>query len=85
MVVAALEMAVVNNIADVGLTVEEHLRGKRLGTYLFELAVAAAKYRGLTKMYSYCMASNRFMAAIARKNGLELHTDYGETTGSINL
>ena len=74
-----------NEMAEVGLSVEEGHRGKGLGTFLFKRALILARNRGVKTMVSHCLSQNRFMMRIAKANGMTIHSESGDSTGSMEL
>lgn len=91
-VVAAMEVVYdfgknsqTNTLAEIGLSVEEGHRGQGYGSTLFERALVQARNRGCKTLVSHCLSQNRFMMRIARKNGMEVHTEYGQSTGELAL
>jgi predicted acetyltransferase len=74
-----------NEMAEIGLSVEEDHRGKGLGTLLFKRALILARNRGVKTMVSHCLSQNRFMMRIAKANGMTIHSESGDSTGSVEL
>jgi GNAT superfamily N-acetyltransferase len=74
-----------NKVAEVGLSVEAEQRGKGLGSSLFSIALSRARNRGVKTMTSQCLSQNRFMMLIARKHGMMVHTESGESFGELHL
>lgn len=74
-----------NEMAEIGLSVEEAHRGQGLGTLLFKRALILARNRGVKTMVSHCLSQNRFMMRIARDNGMTIHSESGDSTGTMEL
>ncbi len=74
-----------NTVAEIGLSVEDGHRGKGLGSDLFRRALILARNRGVKSLVSHCLAQNRFMRKIAVANGMSLHSDGGDATGTLAL
>ena len=91
-VVAAIEIVFdttkympVNESAEIGLSVEDGHRGKGLGTELFKRAVEIAQNRRVAKLVSHCLSRNRWMVRIAKKNGMTVENESGESMGTVDL
>lgn len=70
--------------AEVAFSVEAGLRGRGIGSMLFEKIIRAARNHGHKRLYMSCIASNRAMQALARKFAAEITFDQGGTVGIIN-
>jgi RimJ/RimL family protein N-acetyltransferase len=90
--VAAIELVfdtskyvLTNEIAEIGLSVEDGYRGNGLGSDLFQRAIVIARNRQVSKLISHCLTRNKWMMRIAKKHGMTVVSDYGESQASIDL
>lgn len=91
-VVAAMEVVfssskyhVTNEMAEIGLSVEEGYRGKGLGSTLFRRSLVLARNRGVKTMVSHCLAENRFMMRIAKTQGMTVVCEGSDATGTMDV
>lgn len=71
--------------AELGLSVDPEWRGQQLGQALFDRAVYALKARDVRDVFMHCLAENAIIKRIARKNGMVMVTEYGETDADLIL
>lgn len=79
----ALEQA--QQIAELGLSVDPAWRGKGYGFALLQRAVLHAANLGYRILFMVCLAENQIMMHLARKAGLTLVVEYGETDARLAL
>jgi len=83
--VAHLALDPVERLAELGLSVDPSCRGKGYGFALLQRAVLHAANLGYRVLFMYCLAENRIMMHLARKAGLTLVVEYGETDARLAL
>ncbi len=71
--------------AEFGVSVLPRGRGLGIGTRLFARAAVEARNRGLRVLYMQCLSSNGAMLKIARRAGMKVHNDGGETEAYLEL
>jgi GNAT superfamily N-acetyltransferase len=72
-------------IAEFGVSVSASARGKGIGSRLFERAAIHCRNEDVDTLYMHCLSSNKTMIHIARKAGMEIHRDYGESDAYLKL
>jgi len=72
-------------IAEFGVSVAAHARGKGVGSKLFERAAIHCRNEDVDTLYMHCLSSNQTMMHIARKAGMEIHRAYGEADAYLTL
>jgi RimJ/RimL family protein N-acetyltransferase len=83
--VAHLALDPAEQIAELGLSVDPSCRGKGYGFALLQRAVLHAANLGYRVLFMYCLAENRIMMHLARKAGLTLVVEFGETEARLRL
>jgi RimJ/RimL family protein N-acetyltransferase len=83
--VAHLALDPVQRTAELGLSVDPVCRGKGYGFALLQRAVLHAANLGYRVLFMYCLAENRIMMHLARKAGLTLVVECGETDARLAL
>lgn len=71
--------------AEFGVSVLPRGRGLGIGTRLFERAAVDARNHGLRVLYMQCLSSNGAMLKIARRAGMKVHNESGETEAFLEL
>ena len=91
-VVAAIEIVfdtskytTTNETAEIGLSVEPGHRNAGLGSELFRDAIVITRNRSVVQLVSHCLTQNRWMMRIAKKYGMSVMSDTGESMGTIAL
>lgn len=74
-----------DGIAEVGLSVQKDQRGTGIGTALFHKAVEWAQNRGMNKLFTQCLAENSWMMRKAKKEGMSIRIECGETEAYLPL
>lgn len=72
-------------IAEFGVSVLPHARGKGIGTKLFQRAAFHCRNRDVDVLYMHCLASNQAMIHIARKARMEIRRDCGDGNACLQL
>jgi RimJ/RimL family protein N-acetyltransferase len=83
--VAHLALDPVAQHAELGLSVDPSCRGKGYGFALLQRTVLHAANLGYRVLFMYCLAENRIMMHLARKAGLTLVVQSGETDARLAL
>lgn len=83
--VAHLALDTGQKFAELGVSVDPACRGKGYGFALLQRAVLHAANLGYRILFMYCLAENRIMMHLARKAGLSLVVEYGETEARLTL
>ncbi len=71
--------------AEVAVTVERPVQGRRIGSELFRRLVTLARNRGVRSLYVICLARNRKVQRMVLRYGTELTQYDGEIEGQIRL
>ncbi len=74
-----------SELAEFGVTVQAHLRGRGIGSKLFERAVTQARNRGAQAMAIHIARENSAMLAIVRRAGAQIEFDGAEATAQLEL
>jgi RimJ/RimL family protein N-acetyltransferase len=67
------------------VSVDRAWRGRGVGTQLFDQAVLRARNRGMRRAYVYSLVDNQVMRHLARKAGMEIHSEAGESEACLAL
>lgn len=84
-IVAACHAAIMDDIAELGCSVDKEYRGSKLAQAMFDRAVTWLRTKGITDVCMHCLAENSVMKHIARKNDMSVVTEYGETDANVHL
>lgn len=71
--------------AELGLSVHPSARGRGYGFALLQRSVLHAANLGYRALFMYCLAENGIMIHLARKAGLTVVTEAGETDACLTL
>ncbi|MEM5338558.1 GNAT family N-acetyltransferase [Paraburkholderia azotifigens] len=71
--------------AEFGVSVSESVRGKGIGTKLFERAAIRSRNTHVTTLYIHCLSRNSTMMHIAKKAGMKIEYAYGEADAYLTL
>jgi len=83
--VAHLALDAPQQVAELGLSVDPACRVKGHGYALLQRGVLHAANLGYRVLFMYCLAENRIMMHLARKAGLTLVVEFGETDARLTL
>jgi GNAT superfamily N-acetyltransferase len=72
-------------LPEIAFSVEESVRRRGVGSFLFRQLIAAARAKGYRSLRITTGAHNEAMRALARKFGANLTFRQGESTGTIDL
>lgn len=86
-IVAVVHVAIdeKTNEAELGLSVDPHVRGQKLGQKLFERAVIFLRSKNVHHVFMHCLSENAAMKHIASKYNMVLVTQYGETDARTTI
>lgn len=73
------------NGAEMALSVDEAYRRKGVGDMLFSRGILHCESLGIKKVYMNCLASNMPIQKLARRSGMSVTTNYGESVANLNL
>ena len=71
--------------AEMALSVDEQHRKAGIGDVLFHRGILHCESLGISKIYMNCLASNTPIQKLARRHGMKVTTDYGESVAALNL
>ena len=83
--VAHLALDVDSDTAELGLSVVPEQRGRGYGYALLSRAKLHARNLTYKKLYMHCLAENQVMIHLARKAGMTVVTEYGESDAHVML
>lgn len=83
--ISACHVAIVNNEAELGCSVDKEYRGHGLAQLMFERAVTHIRSLGIETVYMHCLTENEAMKHIARKNDMTVVSEYGETDATVKV
>jgi RimJ/RimL family protein N-acetyltransferase len=83
--VAHLALDPAQRTAELGMSVDPACLGKGYGFALLQRSVLHAANIGNRALFMYCLAENRVMMHLARKAGLTLVIEHGETDAHLKL
>jgi hypothetical protein len=74
-----------SNLAEFGVSVAAHARGRGYGARLFDHAVLRARIRGVDTMIIHALTENTAMLRIARKAGATVERDGSDSEARLKL
>jgi len=77
--IAVVHVAITDNEAEIGLSVDPHYRDRKLGQKLFERAAFYIRSEGIQHVYMHCLSENAAMKHMAQKYNMTTVSQYGET------
>jgi RimJ/RimL family protein N-acetyltransferase len=83
--VGVAHVALMEDGAELGVSVIPGERGKGIGNALFQRANAYARNQFLGQLFMHCLVENQVMMHIARKNGMKMVTEAGEADAYLEL
>jgi ribosomal protein S18 acetylase RimI-like enzyme len=84
-ILGVVHVAFDNGAAELGLSVVPGARGRGVGNALFERAVMHLRNRGARTVFMHCLAENQAMMHLARKHGMRIVFDGGESQAHLVL
>ena len=83
-VIGAVQVSVASwDAVEFAFSVEHAYRGRGIATALFERALLWARNRRIRRAYVQCLAENQAMRRIARKAGMAIRMETGESEGAL--
>ena len=70
--------------AEMALSVDEQYRKNGVGDVLFHRGLLHCESLGIKKIYMNCLASNTPIQKLARRHGMKVTTDYGESVAALD-
>ena len=83
--IAVIHVAFVGKNAELGLSVLPGVRGKGLGSALFDRAITFLRNRGTHEVFVHCLSENAAMMHIARKRRMRIIPAGPETDARLRL
>lgn len=83
--VGVVHLAIIGDMAEIGVSVLGSQRGQGMGQALFDRAADHARNKAITTLFTHCLAENGAMMAIARRNGMAVVRDAGEAEAYLTL
>ena len=83
--VAACHVAIIDERAELGCSVDSEFRGLGYAQDMFDRAVTWLRVKGITDVCMHCLAENAIMKHIARKNDMAVVTEGGESDANVHL
>ena len=84
-IVAACHAAIIDDLAELGCSVDKEYRGHGFAQAMFDRAVTWLRARGITDVCMHCLTENAVMRHIARKNDMAVVSEMGETDANVHL
>jgi len=84
-IVACSHLGIVDNSAELGLSVDTEFRSQGYGMALFERAIVAVKSKAIDQIYMVCLAENRPIMNMAKKLKMKVVTQYGDADAHLNI
>ena len=82
---SVIDATLKERVAEFGVSVLQSARGLGIGSKLFKRAAIHCRNADVDTLYMQCLASNQTMIHIAKKAGMEIHRDHGETDAYLRL
>lgn len=83
--VAACHVAVLDNDAELGCSVDREYRGQGFAQLMFDRAVTWLRTKNINHVFMHCLSENGAMKHIARKNEMTVVSEYGESDAEVDL
>lgn len=74
-----------DTVAEFGVSVLDGARGVGIGSQLFERAAIHCRNKDVDTLHMQCLTTNAAMMHIAKKAGMELQRDHGESDACLRL
>jgi GNAT superfamily N-acetyltransferase len=72
-------------LAEMAISVDKEHRYQGLGDILFTRGLLHCESVGATKIFMNCLASNKAIQKLARRNGMNVCTEYGEAVADLDV
>lgn len=84
--VGAIHVSINNDIAELGISVDQEYRGQKLSSILFDRALEYIKARNITKVYMQCLSENAVIQYLAKKYDMKVSSiGLGEKEANAEL
>ena len=83
--VAACHASIIDDLAELGCSVNKEYRGHGFAQLMFDRAVTWLRSKNIRDVCMHCLSENAVMKHIARKNDMTVVTEYGETDANVHL
>ena len=83
--VAACHVALLDNDAELGCSVDKDWRNNGFAQLMFDRAVTWLRAKGINHVFMHCLSENGAMKHIARKNDMTVVSEYGESDAEVDL
>ena len=70
---------------ELAFSVVNEYQGQGIGDQLMKRCIEYCRNRGIRKGYMVCLSHNDKIKHLCTKNGIKMHTEYGETVADIEL
>ena len=84
-VVGAGHISFDGNKMELAFSVLPEYQGQGIGDALMKRCIEYCRNRGIRKGYMVCLSHNKTIKHLCAKNGITMHTEYGETVADIEL
>ena len=74
-----------DNKMELAFSVLPEYQGQGIGDALMKRCIEYCRNRGIRKGYMVCLSHNDKIKHLCSKNGIKMHTEYGETVADIEL
>jgi RimJ/RimL family protein N-acetyltransferase len=81
----AAHLALSGDLAELGVSVLPHARGRGVGGALVARAAEHARNRYVPRLYMHCLAENATMIRIARRVGMDVMIESGDADAHLSL
>lgn len=85
MLVSACHVAISDEEAELGCSVDSMYRGEGLAQKMFDRAVTWLRTKGVTEVFMHCLTENATMKHIARKNSMVVVSSFGESDANVHI
>lgn len=84
-IVAACHVAIYEDSAELGCSVDKEYRNHKLAQAMFDRAITWLRSKGITDVCMHCLTENGAMRHIARKNYMTVVSDGGESEANVHV
>ena len=84
-IVAACHVAIIDDMAELGCSVDADYRNQGIAQAMFDRAVTWLRTKGIQDVCMHCLSENGAMKHIARKNDMVVVSEYGESDANVHL
>lgn len=84
-IVGAGHISIEDKKIELAFSVLPEYQGEGIGDQLMKRCIEWCRNRGIRKGYMVCLSHNERIKHLCKKNGIKMHTEYGETVADIEL